>query len=68
MNSLKEYFHTDWSAMTLHDWLGLFITLVVFAVMLALYVYVFHPANKQRLEAQRRIPLDDDGLPEEKKT
>ena len=62
MNSLKDYFHTDWAAMTLHDWLGLGITLVVFFVMIGLYVYIFHPSNKERLEAQRNIPLDDDRL------
>lgn len=60
MNSLKDYFHTDWGAMTLHDWLGLGVTIVVFFVMVGLYVYVFHPANKQRFESHRYIPLDDD--------
>jgi cytochrome c oxidase cbb3-type subunit 4 len=65
MESIKQYFHTDWSAMTLHDWLGLGITIVVFIVMIALYVYVFHPSNKERLESRRFIPLDDeDTLPE----
>jgi len=62
VNSLKEYFHTDWAAMTLHDWLGMGITIIVFFVMVGLYVYVFHPANKERLEAHRYIPLDDDDL------
>jgi len=60
VNDLKDYFHTDWAAMSLHDWLGLGITLVVFFVMIGLYVYVFHPSNKERLEAHRHIPLDDD--------
>ncbi|MCF6339076.1 MAG: cbb3-type cytochrome c oxidase subunit 3 [Gammaproteobacteria bacterium] len=60
MNSLKDYFHTDWAAMTLHDWLGMGVTIVVFFVMIGLYVYIFHPANKERLEAHRYIPLDDD--------
>lgn len=60
MSKLQDYFHTDWAAMTLHDWLGLGITIVVFFVMVGLYVYVFHPANKERLESQRHIPLDDD--------
>ena len=60
MNKLLDYFHTDWGAMTLHDWLGLGITIVVFIVMVALYVYIFHPSNKDRLEAQRNIPLDDE--------
>ena len=60
MDSLKQYFQTDWSAMTLHDWLGLGITIVVFLFMIALYVYVLHPSNKQKLESYRHIPLDED--------
>ena len=60
MDSIKEYFQTDWSAMTLHDWIGLGITIVVFFVMIALYVYVFHPSNKEKLESHRHIPLDDE--------
>jgi cytochrome c oxidase cbb3-type subunit 4 len=60
VNSIKDYFHTDWSAMTQHDWLGLIMTIAVFLVMIGLYVYVFHPSNKERLEAHRHIPLDDD--------
>ena len=60
MDSVKEYFQTDWAAMTLHDWIGLGITIVVFFVMIALYVYVFHPSNKEKLESHRHIPLDED--------
>lgn len=60
MNSLKDYFHTDWGAMTQHDWIGLIMTLIVFVVMVGLYVFVFHPSNKERLESQRYIPLDDE--------
>ena len=63
--SIKNYFYTDWSAMTLHDWLGLGITIVVFLVMIALYVYIFHPSNREKLEQQRYIPLDDDALTRE---
>ncbi|HEC19417.1 MAG TPA: cbb3-type cytochrome c oxidase subunit 3 [Gammaproteobacteria bacterium] len=63
MNKLSDYFHTDWAAMTSNDWLGLVMTIVVFLVMLGLYLYVFHPANKERLESQRFIPLDDEDLP-----
>ena len=57
---MNSYFSTDWAAMTLQDWLGLIVTIVVFLLMIGLYVYVFHPANKEKLEAQRHIPLDDD--------
>jgi len=60
VNSIKDYFHTDWSAMTQHDWIGLIMTIVVFFVMVGLYVYVLHPSNKNRLESQRYIPLDDE--------
>jgi len=59
VNNLKDYFYTDWAAMTLHDWLGMGVTIVVFFVMIGLYVYIFHPANKERFEAHRFIPLDD---------
>ena len=65
MDSVKEYFQTDWAAMTLHDWIGLGITIVVFFVMIALYVYVFHPSNKEKLESHRHIPLDDDDFTRE---
>jgi len=51
--------------MSFHDWLGLGITIVVFFVMIALYVYIFHPSNKEKLEAHRQIPLDDDVLTRE---
>jgi len=66
IDSIKEYFHTDWAAMTIHDWLGLGITIAVFIIMIALYVYVFKPSNKEKLEAQRFIPLNDDELNEYK--
>ena len=61
-DKLKEYFQTDWAAMTFHDWLGLGITVVVFLVMIALYVYIFKPSNKEKLESHRYIPLDDDAF------
>ena len=66
MNDLLAYFHTDWQAMTLHDWLGLAMTLLVFLGMIGLYVYIFHPANRERLQVHGRIPLDDDAYPVEK--
>lgn len=53
--------------MTLHDWLGLGITIVVFIVMIAIYSYIFHPANKERLEAMRNIPFDEDRVNTEDK-
>ncbi|HEB87317.1 MAG TPA: cbb3-type cytochrome c oxidase subunit 3 [Gammaproteobacteria bacterium] len=68
MNSLREYFSTDWAAMTLHDWIGMIMTVSVFIIMLVAYVLIFHPKNRENLEAQRYILFDDDRLdPEEKK-
>ena len=60
MSSLKEYFHTDWGAMTTNDWIGLIITVVVFLLMVGLYVYVLRPKNRDKLERQRFIPVDDE--------
>lgn len=62
MSKLKEYFYTDWEAMTASDWVGLVITVVVFLLMVALYVYVLRPKNREKLESQRFIPMDDDEL------
>jgi len=62
VNSLQEYFQTDWAAMTSSDWVGLIMTVVVFFLMIALYVYALHPSNREKLEAQRFIPLDEDRL------
>lgn len=60
MSKLKEYFYTDWEAMTASDWVGLVITVVVFLLMVALYVYVLRPKNREKLESQRFIPMDED--------
>lgn len=67
MNSIKEYFHTDWAAMSFHDWLGLIITVIVFLLMIVVYVYVFNPANKEELESRRYIPLEEDSANLEEK-
>ena len=55
-----EYFHTDWTTMTLNDWVGLIVTVTVFCLMIWAYVYVFHPKNKEKLESQRHLPDDED--------
>lgn len=60
MSNLKEYFHTDWAAMTLSDWIGLIVTVGIFLLMVLAYVYVFHPKNKEKLESQRHLPDDED--------
>ncbi len=65
MNNLLEYFHTDWSAMTLHDWIGLIITVGAFLAMVWIYSYVFNPKNKERLESQRHIPFEEESTDSE---
>ena len=60
MSSLKDYFHTDWEAMTTTDWIGTILTVVIFLLMVGLYVYVLRPKNRDRLESHRHIPVDDD--------
>ena len=46
--------------MTTSDWVGMSITVVVFLLMVALYVYVLRPKNRDKLESHRNIPMDDD--------
>ncbi len=60
MSSLKEYFHTDWEAMTTNDWIGLSMTVVAFVLMVIVYFYALRPKNKDKLEKNRFIPMDDD--------
>ena len=62
MNSLKEYFHTDWAAMTTNDWIGMIVTVVVFFLMIGLYVYVLRPKNREQFESNRFTPLDQDNI------
>jgi cytochrome c oxidase cbb3-type subunit IV len=60
VSSLKEYFHTDWEAMTTNDWIGLTMTVVAFILMVIVYFYALRPKNRDKLEKNRFIPLDDD--------
>ena len=46
--------------MTTNDWVGTILTVVVFLLILAAYIYALYPKNREKLEAQRFIPLDDD--------
>ncbi|HID46138.1 MAG TPA: CcoQ/FixQ family Cbb3-type cytochrome c oxidase assembly chaperone [Chromatiaceae bacterium] len=66
MSDLKDYFQTNWSAMTLHDWIGLILTVGAFLAMVWIYSYVFNPKNKERLESQRNIPFDEENTDSEK--
>jgi len=60
MDGLKEYFHTDWAAMTLHDWIGLLVSVGIFCLMVWAYVFVFNPKNRDKLESQRHLPFEED--------
>ncbi|MEN8166389.1 MAG: cbb3-type cytochrome c oxidase subunit 3 [Pseudomonadota bacterium] len=62
MNSLAEYFHTDWEAMTTSDWIGLIMTVVTFLLMVGLYFYALRPKNREKLEKNRFIPMDEDRI------
>ncbi len=62
MNSLKDYFHTDWAAMTTNDWVGTILTLVIFLLMVGLYIYVLHPKNRERFESQKHLPVDEERI------
>ena len=55
-----DYFNTHWSQMTLHDWIGLSVTVIIFGLMIWAYVYTFHPKNKNKFESQAQLPLDAD--------
>jgi len=67
VSNLKEYFHTDWTAMSFSDWIGLIVTIGITLLMVWAYVYVFHPKNKEKLESQRHLPDDEDRNDSEEK-
>jgi cytochrome c oxidase cbb3-type subunit 4 len=50
----------DTQAMTTNDWLGVFFLLVAAVGMVATYVMVFRPSNKERFESQAAMALDDE--------
>jgi cytochrome c oxidase cbb3-type subunit 4 len=62
VTSLKEYFQTDWQAMTTNDWIGTILTVVIFLLMVGLYVIVLRPKNREKLESYKHMPLDDDNF------
>jgi cytochrome c oxidase cbb3-type subunit 4 len=66
VSNLQEYFQTNWAAMTLHDWIGLILTVGAFLAMVWIYSYVFNPKNKERLESQRNIPFEEENTDSEK--
>ena len=62
MSSLAEYFHTDWEAMTASDWIGTILTVVIFLLMVVAYFQIFRPKNRDKLEARKHIPFEEDEL------
>ncbi|MES9971136.1 MAG: cytochrome C oxidase Cbb3 [gamma proteobacterium symbiont of Ctena orbiculata] len=62
MSSFSDYFHTDWEAMTTSDWVGLIMTVVTFLLMIGVYFYALRPKNREKLEKNRFIPMDDDAI------
>lgn len=60
MTKLLEYLGMDAQAMTTNDWLGVFFLLVAAVGMVATYVMVFRPSNKERFESQAAMALDDE--------
>jgi len=57
---LRGHLATDWAAMTVNDWIGTILTVVIFVLMIVLYFQVFRPKNRQRLESRRFIPFEDE--------
>ena len=60
MTRLMEYLHTDWAAMSRNDWLGVAFTILAFVAMIAVYVLVFNPKNKETLNSQADMALRDE--------
>lgn len=56
-----EYLHTDWAAMSRNDWIGVVFTILAFVAMIAVYVLVFNPKNKDALNSQGDMVLRDEG-------
>ncbi len=61
VTKLMEYLHTDWAAMSRNDWIGVVFTILAFVAMIAVYVLVFNPKNKDALNSQGDIVLRDEG-------
>jgi len=59
VNSLRDYFSTDWNAMTHADWSGLIIVLVLTVLMAGLYFWVFNPKNRDKFEQHRDFVNED---------
>ena len=51
--------------MTTTDWTGLAIVIVLFFLMLGLYVWVFAPSNRDKLEQYRDFVVRDEEMDRE---
>ncbi len=60
MTKLLDYFHTDWAAMTSNDWQGVIFTVLAVLAMVAVYVMVFNPKNKEAFNSQADMALRDE--------
>jgi len=59
VNSLREFFATDWEAMTHADWSGLIIVVVLTVLMIGLYSWIFKPSNRDHFEQHRDFVNED---------
>ncbi len=55
INGILEYFHTDWAAMTLNDWIGTIVTVGIFLLMVYVFFQVLRPKNRAELESRRHL-------------
>lgn len=60
MTKLMDYFHTDWAAMSMNDWQGVFFTVAALIAMIVVYVMVFNPKNKDAFDSQSDMALRDE--------
>jgi cbb3-type cytochrome oxidase subunit 3 len=60
VTKLMDYLHTDWSAMSRNDWIGVAFTVLAFVAMVAVYIMVFNPKNKDAFNAQGDMALRDE--------
>ncbi len=47
--------------MSRNDWLGVFFTVAAFVAMIAVYIMVFNPKNKDAFDSQSDMALRDEG-------
>lgn len=52
--------------MTVTDWIGTILTVIIFLLMLGLYIWVLRPKNKDKIESHRTLPLEEERNSENK--